>query len=65
MAEFIGHLMANWPTWLIAITVIVFIILAGIVTFYISLSAGSLPFWNAGPHAMPTIRRKKRQKDVL
>ena len=62
MAEWIGHMMAGWPTWLVAVAIIVFLIVAVFALFYWSLAEGSLPFWNNGPKEMPKIRSRKHKK---
>jgi hypothetical protein len=53
MAEWLGGLMASWPTWLIGVAIIILSIIAGFYYIY---------FDNVTTPELPSIRRKKHGK---
>ena len=52
--------MTGWPTWLIGIAVLVFIVVAVIFIFYWSLADGMQRPWGNGE--IPKLRRRKHDK---
>ncbi len=60
MADWLGHIMSNWPTWLIAVAIILFIIVAGALVFYWSLAEGMQLPWGKGN--ILTLRKTKHGK---